>query len=116
MSTERSEIPSSVRDLAEKSVEQARGAVGTLLDAARKASETIQATTKTGETPAGEAVARGFGYAQENISAIFDFAQKLVKAPDLKEAARLQSDFVRDQAEVMSKQVEELRELSKPKS
>ncbi len=116
MSTEGSEIPSSVRDLAQKSVEQARGAVGTLLDAARKASETIQTTTKTGDTPAGEAVSRGFGYAQQNISAIFDFAQKLVKAPGLKEAAELQADFVREQAEVMSQQVEELKALSTPKT
>jgi phasin len=115
MSTEGSEVPSSVRELAEKSVEQARGAVGTLLDAARKTSDAIQSSTKTGDSTAGQAVARGFGYAEQNISAIFDFAQKLVKAPDLKEAARLQADFVREQAEVMSKQVEELKGLSDKK-
>ena len=108
MTTEKPEVPAGVREFADKSVEQARGAVGTLLDAARKTAETIQSTTKTGDTPEGQAVARGFGFAQQNISAIFDFAQQLVRAPDLKEAARLQADFVRDQAAVMEKQVEEL--------
>ena len=83
MSTEGPEVSSTIRDLAEKSVEQARGAVSTLLQAAQKASETIQSTTKTAELPQGQAVARGFGYAQENISSIFDFAQKLVRAPGL---------------------------------
>lgn len=109
-----SEIPSKMRDLAEKSVEQARGAIDTLLEAARTTAESIQSTTKTAELPAGQAVAKGFGYAKENIAAIFDFAQKLVRAPDLKEAAALQSDFVREQAEKMEKQVEELRGLSDP--
>jgi phasin len=116
MTTDKTEVPAGVREFADKSVEQARGAVGTLLDAARKTAETIQSTTKTGDTPEGQAVARGFGFAQQNISAIFDFAQQLVRAPDLKEAARLQADFVRDQAAVMEKQVEELKSLRPDKA
>ena len=112
MESKGSEIPSKVRDLAEKSVEQARSAVGSALDAARTAAESIQSTTNTGETPAGVAVTRGFGYAKENISAIFDFAQKLVQAPDLKEAVKLQSDFIRSQAATMEEQVKELRKLN----
>ena len=116
MTTDNPEVPAGVREFADKSVEQARGAVGTLLDAARKTAETIQSTTKTGDTPEGQAVARGFGFAQQNISAIFDFAQQLVRAPDLKEAARLQADFVRDQAAVMEKQVEELKSLRPDKA
>ena len=101
MTTDKTEVPAGVREFADKSVEQARGAVGTLLEAARKTAETIQSTTKTGDTPEGQAVARGFGFAQQNISAIFDFAQQLVRAPDIKEAARLQAEFVRDKAAVM---------------
>jgi phasin len=116
MTTEKPEVPAGVREFAEKSVEQARGAVGTLLDAARKTAETIQSTTKTADTPDGQAVARGFGYAQQNISAIFDFAQQLVRAPDLKEAARLQADFVREQAATMEKQVAELKSLRPDKT
>lgn len=116
MTNDKPEVPSSVRDFAEKSLEQARGAVGTLLDAARKTAETIQSTTKTADSPEGQAVARGFGFAQQNISAIFDFAQQIVRAPDLKEAARLQSDFVREQAAVMEKQVGELKGLRPDKT
>jgi hypothetical protein len=90
--------------------------VGTLLEAARKTSESIQDATKTGDTAPGQAVARGFGFAQQNISAIFDFAQQLVRAPDVKEAARLQADFVKEQAAVMEKQVGELKELGTDKT
>ncbi|NNM71483.1 phasin family protein [Enterovirga aerilata] len=112
----KTEIPSSVRDFAEKSVEQARSAVGTLLDAARKTAESIQTSAKTADTPPGQAVSRGFGFAEQNISAIFDFARKLVRAPDLKEATRLQVDFVREQAAIMEKQVAELKDLTPPKT
>jgi hypothetical protein len=100
-----------MRELASKSVEQARGAVNAALAFAQQASSSIQSATKTGETPQGAAVSRGFGYAQQNIGAIFDFAQKLVRAPDLKQAAELQAEFVREQAAVMQDQVKELRDL-----
>jgi hypothetical protein len=116
MTTEKPEASSSVRDFAEKSLEQARGAVGTLLEAAKKTADTIQSTAKTADTPEGQAVARGFGFAQENIAAIFDFAQKIVRAPDLKAAADLHSDFVRAQAAVVEKQVTELNELRSDKT
>lgn len=110
--SETSEAASKVREFAEKGVDQARDAVGTLLDAARSAAEAIQSTTKTAENPAGQAVQKGFGYAKENIAAIFDFAQKLVKAPDLKQAVEMQSEFIQAQTAIMKKQVEELKEVS----
>jgi hypothetical protein len=111
MDTQNNETSSKVRDLAEKSVEQARGAIDTLLEAARSTSDAIQSTTKTGDSAPGLAVSKGFGFAKENISAIFDFAQQLVRAPDLKQAAQLQAEFVKQQASVMEKQVAELKTL-----
>ena len=111
MSDDESKAPSDLRDFASRSVEQARGAVEAALASAQKAATTIQSTTKTAESAEGMAVSRGFGFAQQNISAIFDFAQKLVRAPDLKQAVELQAEFVREQTPVMQGQVEELRDL-----
>ncbi|MDB5592707.1 phasin family protein [Enterovirga sp.] len=102
----------SVRDVAEKGVEKARDAIDFLLDAARNTAEAVQSSTKTDKEPAGQAVQKGFGFAKENITAVFDLAQKLVRAPDLKQAAQLQADFVKTQAGIITKQVEELRNLS----
>lgn len=116
MSNDTQAASAGLRDFAEKSLEQARGAVGTLLAAGRKTADTIQETTKTQDSPEGQAVARGFGFAEQNIAAIFDFAQQLVRAPDLKEAARLQSDFVREQTRRMGEQVSELKDLRTTKS
>ena len=104
-----------MREAASKGVEQARGAVNAALAFAQQAATSIQSAAKTAETPEGTAVTRGFGFAQQNIGAIFDFAQKLVRAPDLKQAAELQAEFVREQAAVMQDQVKELRDI-KPKA
>ena len=65
--------------------------------------------------PAGVAVARGFGFAQQNIAAIFDFAQQLVRAPDLKNAVQLQADFVKSQATIIEQQIAELKDVGSPK-
>jgi phasin len=108
----KAEIPAGLREAAEKSVEHARTAVGSLLEAARGVADSIQTGAKTSDTSAGQAVTRGFGFAKENIGAIFDFAQKIVKAPDLKTAAEMQSEFVKAQAATMQKQVEELKGLT----
>jgi phasin len=112
MDNQETEISPKLRESAEKGIEQARVALGTLLDAARKAADTIQTSAKTSETPAGQAVARGFGFAEQNISSIFEFAQKLVRAPDLGEATKLQAEFVSRQASVMKEQVAELQTLT----
>lgn len=113
MDKQNTDTTSKVRDIAEKGVEQARGAIDTLLEAARSTSDAIQSSTKTGDSAPGLAVSKGFGFAKENISAIFDFAQQLVRAPDLKQAAQLQADFVKQQASVMERQVAELKDLEK---
>ena len=88
------EIPTEMRDFAEKSVEQARNAVSTFIQNARKATETLQNSTKTAELPAGVAFARGLEFTEQNVSAAFELAQKLVRARDVQEAMQLQSEYV----------------------
>jgi phasin len=114
MTTESDKPESRVRDVAEKSVEQARGALGTLLTMARNTADAVQKSTNTTATPEGVAVQKGFGYAETNIAAIFDFAQKVIRAGSVQEAVKLQSEFVHAQAEIMKQQVEELQSLKTP--
>lgn len=91
------EIPAEMRDFAEKSVDQARNAVGTMMANAVKAAEQVQASGQTFQSTFSAAVAKGFDHAQANANATFDFAQKLVRTKDLREAFELQSEFVRSQ-------------------
>lgn len=107
-------IPDELRDFADKGLQQARGALGTFLDKARKGADSLQKTTQTADMPAGIAFARGLEFAEKNVAAAFDHAQKLVRATDVQEALKLQSDYVRTQFAAMKAQSEELAETVRP--
>ena len=102
------EIPSEMRDFAEKSVDQARNAVGTLLGTAVKANEQMQSSSKTLQTSIEGAFAKGLDHVQQNANATFDFAQKLVRTRDLREAFTLQTEFLKSQVAAMQSQAKDL--------
>ena len=112
MQTPNFEIPTEMRDAAEKSVDQARNAVGTLMSTALKAAEQVQTSSQTLQSTMSAAVAKGFDHAQTNANATFDFAQKLVKTKDLREAFELQSEFVRSQFAALQAQAKDYGSLA----
>jgi phasin len=108
------EIPTEMRDFAEKSVEQARGAVTTFVQTARKATESMQNMTKSAELPASVAFSRGLDFTEQNVAAAFDLAQKLVRARDVQEAMQIQSEYVRAQFAALQTQAKELASTVQP--
>ncbi|KMO34008.1 phasin [Methylobacterium aquaticum] len=106
------EIPTEMRDFAEKGVQNARSAFGTFLGTARKLAETVQSSTQTSQTGMGTAVARGFDYTEQHASATFDLAEKLVRTRDVKEALALQSEYMRNQMSTLQSQAKEFAALS----
>jgi len=112
MTTQTFEIPSELRDFAEKSVDQARTAVGTLMSNALKATDQVQSSSQTFQSTLQAAVAKGFDHAQTNAAAAFDHAQKLVRAKDLREAYELQTEFLRSQMATLQTQAKELGGLA----
>jgi phasin len=112
MQTPNFEIPNEMRDFAEKSVDQARNAVGTLMANAVKAAEQMQATSQTFQSTMTAAVSKGFDHAQTNANATFEFAQKLVRTRDLREAFELQSEFVRSQFAALQAQAKDYGALA----
>ncbi|MEX7044739.1 hypothetical protein AB2C71_32485, partial [Pseudomonas aeruginosa] len=66
MQTPNFEIPTEMRDFAEKSVDQARTAVGTLMGNALKAAEQVQSSGLNLQSSMQAAVAKGFDHAQTN--------------------------------------------------
>ena len=69
-------IPSQIIDLAEKNVEQARGAFLGFISAAQKATDAAE----TFPSSANDAMAKALPFAENNVNAAFDLAQKLVRA------------------------------------
>ena len=110
----RFEIPTEMRDFAEKSVEQARTAVSSFIQTARKATDSLQTSTKTAELPAGVAFSRGLEFTEQNVAAAFELAQKLVRARDVQEAMQLQSEYVRTQFAALQTQAKELTSAVQP--
>lgn len=106
------EIPTEMRDFAEKGVQNARTAFGTFLGTARKLAETVQSSTQTSQTGMGTAVARGFEYTEQHASATFDLAEKLVRTRDVKEALELQGEYMRNQMSALQSQAKEFATLS----
>ncbi len=112
MQTPNLEIPTEMRDFAEKSVDQARTAVGTVMANAMKAADQVQTSSQTFQSTMTAAVAKGFDHAQTNANATFDFAQKLVRTRDLREAFELQSEFVRSQFAALQAQAKDFGSLA----
>jgi phasin len=106
------EIPTEMRDFAEKSVEQARKAFDGFLTAAQKAMESFEGSSSSMQSSATDATRRTLTFAEQNITAAFDHAQKLVRARDLQEAFQLQSEFARAQFAAMQGQMKELGDLA----
>ncbi|HEV2559070.1 MAG TPA: phasin [Microvirga sp.] len=106
------EIPAEMRDFAEKSVEQARKAMDGFLGAAQRTVETFEGSANTVQASASDVTRRTFSYAEQNIAAAFDLAQRMVRARDMQEAMQIQAEFVRTQFESMQAQMKEFGSLA----
>ncbi len=106
------EVPAEMREFAEKSVEQARKALDGFIGAARKTVDTFEGSANTVQASAKDMTQRTFSIAEQNITAAFDLAQRLVRAKDVQEVVRIQSEFVRSQFEAMQSQMKELGTLA----
>jgi len=106
------EIPAEMRDFAEKSVEQARKAMDGFLGAAQKTVDTFEGSATTVQASAKDMTRRTFSYAEQNIAAAFDLAQRMVRARDMQEAMQIQAEFVRSQFESMQQQMKEFGSLA----
>ena len=84
------EVPAELRELAEKSIEQAEKAFGMFFDAANRSMASVP-------NPATEMSKHALSLTEQNIKAAFEHARKLVHATDLQEAMRIQSEFLRSQ-------------------
>jgi len=84
------EVPAELRDLAEKTIDQAEKAFGMFFDAASKSMGSLPG--------AGTDISKqALSFTEQNMKAAFEHARKLVHATDLQEAMRIQSEFLRSQ-------------------
>jgi phasin len=102
------EIPDEMRNMAEQSVIQARQAFESFMTATQQAAAKFEegtTATQAGAKAAGEKIMR---FAERNIAASFEVAQRLARAKDLQEMAQIQQEFLRSQMQTLSEQAKEL--------
>ncbi|MDE2578201.1 MAG: phasin [Hyphomicrobiales bacterium] len=99
------EVPVEMRDFAEKSVEQARKAFESFMGAAQKAVDSSAFPMAQG---AKDVSNKAMGFAQANMQAAFDHAQKLVHAKDVQEVMKLQADYLKSQVTTLQDQAKEM--------
>jgi phasin len=84
------EVPAELRDLAEKTIDQAEKAFGMFFDAANKSIASVP-------SPGTEMSRQALSLTEQNMKAAFDHARKLVHATDLQQAMQIQSEFLKSQ-------------------
>jgi phasin len=101
------QVPEEMRNMAERSLTQAREALENFWRASRQSAETVEKTGDRVQAGTRDMARRAFSSAEQNIRTTLDYAARLVRARDLQEAARIQAEFVRSQAEAMQTQMRE---------
>jgi phasin len=102
------EVPPEMRALAEKSVEQAKKAVDGFITAARHAASTADNQAHAARSGAKEVGDLAMRFAERNIASSFEFAQNLLRAKDLQEVMKLQSEYAKQQMSALTEQAKDL--------
>jgi phasin len=111
MKTTGFEIPAEMKAMAEKGIETARQAFQGYLNATEKALGAMASSTGAQES-AREVSRKAMGFAQENVIDNFAFIDKLMRAKDVEEVIRLQTEFAQAQAQKLATQTKTLGEAA----
>ncbi|MTH99791.1 phasin [Roseibium sp. RKSG952] len=106
------EIPDQMRDLAEKSVDQARKAFDDFMNVTHKAVSTAEDSANAMQSGATDVNRKALSFAEEHMDAAFKFAQQMVQAKNLEEMMSVQQDYVRTQMESLGEQARDLSETA----
>lgn len=95
------EVPPQVRELAEKSVDQAERAVSSFMKSASQSVSMVPG-------PVTDIAKQALAIIEANLKASFDHARKLTQAKDLEEVMHLQSEFLRMQSAAVTDQFQQM--------
>jgi phasin len=108
---DRFEIPMQMRSMAEASVDQARKAFEKFVSTAQATAGSIEERGATVRAGAKDVSAKAISYAEANVHASLDFAERLVHAKDLSEVLRLHSEYVQSQMRSLAEQASEMGQI-----
>jgi phasin len=106
------EVPAAFRDMAERSVAQARDGYEKLKAAAEDTTSVLEGTYATASKGATDLTLKALDIARANTNAGFDFATQLLGVKSLSEAVELTSAHTRKQFDALMAQSQELATLA----
>ena len=104
----RMEIPAAFREIAEKSVTQAKETYERMKSAAEEATDVLEDTYATATKGASDYGLKVIEAARENTNAAFDYATQLMTVKSLSEVVELSTSHARKQFEALTAQSKEL--------
>ena len=106
------EAPAAFRDMAEKSLSQAKDNYEKMKSVAEEATGVLEDTYATASKGAADYGMKVIEFARDNTNAAFDFASELLGAKTFAEVVELSTSHARKQFEAMSEQSKELATLA----
>jgi phasin len=106
------EVPAAFRDIAEKSVSQAKENYERMKAAAEEATDVLEETYSTASKGAADYGLKVIETARTNANAAFDFAAGLLSVKSLSEMVELSTAHAREQFETFSTQTKEFTALA----
>lgn len=91
------EVPDQMREVAEKSVDQAQTAFAQFMEATNKAMDNFEGSTSAMQAGATNLGRQTLSFAEANVAATLEFARRMARAKDLEEMMQLQSQFMHGQ-------------------
>ena len=101
-----------VRDIAERSLTEAKRALDEYMEAAKRAAASVEGSVQAAQATASDVNRKAITFAEANVDAAFDFAERLIRCKDPKEILSLQQEFARAQMEQFNRQMRELGDVS----
>lgn len=102
------EIPQNMKDMAEAGFDQARKAFENFMSAAQKTASQFEDQGAAAQASAKELSGKAVGFAEANIKASLDYAERLLQAKDMTEVLKLHSEHVQSQMRALAEQATEM--------
>jgi phasin len=109
------EIPSELRAFTEKSVEQAKQAFDGFISAAHRTVIALEGQAASARQDVQHIGEKAVSFAEQNIASSFEFAQSVVRAKNVEDMLKLQTDYIKSQIQTLTEQAKELgQQAAKP--
>ncbi|MEO8668650.1 MAG: phasin family protein [Bauldia sp.] len=106
------EVPEQMREVADRSVDQAKKAFAQFLDATQQAVAKAEGSARSIQEGVTDVNRQAMAFVEENMAASFDLAQRLVRARTLEEIAAIQQEFAQRQMTKVAEQGKQIGEMA----